>query len=75
MNAIPEKYSNYSNWTALLILIQSFFVFLTYGDSDDEELKSFINKIVSLNYIIIFLTFILVLIQQLILDNFSVDVL
>lgn len=75
MNAIPEKYSNYSHWTALLILIQSFFIFLSYGDNSADEEKSFINKIVSLNYIIIFLTFILVLIQQLILDNFSVDVL
>jgi len=75
MNTIPTKYSNYSSWTSLLIIVQSFFVFLTAGNTQDNDMKTFIKKLSSLNYVIILLTFILVLIQQIILDKFSVDVL
>lgn len=78
MNVVPKQYFDYSGWSYLLILIQSAFVFVTLDDfsSDkDSEQKKVVNKISILNNIIIFLSFILILIQQIILDNFSVDVL
>lgn len=77
MNAIPNHYFTYSWWTSALLLVQSAFVFVTMGGPYDEdpERKSLISRISVLNNIIIFLSFILTLIQQIILDKFSVDVL
>ena len=76
MNAIPRHYFTYSWWTSALLLVQSSFVFLTMGGPfDDIEKKSLLSRISVLNNVIIFLSFVLVMIQQIILDKFSVDVL
>lgn len=78
MNAIPSHYFTYSWWTSALLLVQSTFVFVTIGgpfSDNDADKKSLISRISVLNNVIIFLSFVLVLIQQIILDKFSVDVL
>lgn len=76
MNAIPSHYFTYSWWTSALLLVQSVIVFLTMGGPfSDPEKKSLLSRISVLNNIIIFLSFVLVMIQQIILDKFSVDVL
>lgn len=76
MNAIPSHYFTYSWWTSALLLVQSIIVFLTMGGPfSDPEKKSLLSRISVLNNVIIFLSFILVMIQQIILDKFSVDVL
>jgi hypothetical protein len=76
MNAIPSHYFTYSWWTSALLLVQSVIVFLTMGGPfSDPEKKSLLSRISILNNIIIFLSFVLVMIQQIILDKFSVDVL
>lgn len=76
MNAIPSHYFTYSWWTSALLLVQSVIVFLTMGGPfSDPEKKSLLSRISVLNNIIIFLCFVLVMIQQIILDKFSVDVL
>ena len=78
MNVVPKQYFDYSGWTYFILLIQSAFVFVTlHRKSSDEtkETEKIIRRISILNNIIIFLSFILVLIQQIILDKFSIDVL
>lgn len=77
MDLVPENYFSYSNWTYLILLVQSIFVFITLPGYDDknEEIKNKVKQISMLNVVLVFLSFVLVLIQQIILDNFSVDVL
>jgi hypothetical protein len=83
MHAVPKQYFSYSGWSYLLLFIQAGFVFITLdnpssnvSDSNDvAERKGVIDKIAVLNNVIIFLSFILVLIQQIILEHLSVDVL
>uniref|UniRef100_A0A6C0KZ02 Uncharacterized protein n=1 Tax=viral metagenome TaxID=1070528 RepID=A0A6C0KZ02_9ZZZZ len=80
MNVVPEQYYDISGWTYFLIIIQSSFVFLTLDSSapktdDEHERKNALSIISTFNNIIIFLSSILVLIQQIILEKFSVDVL
>lgn len=78
MNVVPQQYFDYSGWTYLLLLVQSAFVFVTLDNKSsdrNEERKKVVGRISILNNVIIFLSFILVLIQQIILDKFSVDVL
>lgn len=83
MNAVPEQYFYFSSWTYVLLVFQSFFVFVTLDKaanevtpgSEEHKKKDLMSKISSLNNIIVFLSFILVFIQQIILDKFSVDVL
>ena len=77
---VPMSYSRYSLWTSWLLAAQSFFVFITLdpppsnGENNSEK-KVLIKRLSILNNLIIFLSFIMVLIQQIILDKFSVDVL
>jgi len=80
MNVVPEQYYDISGWTYFLIIIQSSFVFLTLDSSapktdDEHERKNALSIISTFNNTIIFLSSILVLIQQIILEKFSVDVL
>ena len=79
MDLVPENYFSYSSWTYLLLLVQSIFVFITLpvenSEQRSEEIKNKIHQISMLNVVLVFLSFVLVLIQQIILDNFSVDVL
>ena len=87
MNVVPNDYSGYSGWSYLLLLVQFIFVFITSSDGDKsgisgngngnnaEAKKNTLKSLQILNNIIVFLSFILILIQQIILDHFSVDVL
>ena len=79
MNLVPDSYYEYSSWTYLLLLVQSIFTYVTMPSSkeetNDEVAKKRISQLSMLNVVLVFLSFVLVLIQQIILDNFSVDVL
>ena len=79
MDLVPSSYFDYSSWTYLLLLVQSIFIFVTMPsngkETHDTNVKNRINQISMLNVVLVFLSFVLVLIQQIILDNFSVDVL
>ena len=83
MDLVPSSYFDYSNWTYLLLLVQSIFIFITIPSNsqnnrskqDNGKIETRIKQISMLNAVLVFLTFVLVLIQQIILDNFSVDVL
>lgn len=78
MDVVPKSFYNYSGMTSLLLVVQSIFIFLTLDNNpsqNEEEFKVLLSRISILKNVIIFLTFVLVLIQQIILDKFSVDVL
>jgi hypothetical protein len=74
---IPPSYYTYNNLTMVLLLFQIlFYIYSTIeGSANTIVDKDFMKKINFLHYILIFLNFILIMVQQLILDNFSVDVL
>ena len=80
MDIVPMSYSRYSACTSWLLAAQSFFIFITLdppspnGENNSEKMV-LIKRLSILNSVIIFLSFIMVLIQQIILDKFSVDVL
>jgi len=80
MDIVPMSYSRYSAFTSWLLAAQSFFIFITLdppsstGGNDSEKMV-LIKRLSILNNLVIFLSFIMVLIQQIILDKFSVDVL
>lgn len=80
MDIVPMSYSRYSAFTSWLLAAQSFFVFITLdppsstGGNNNEKMV-LIKRLSILNGLVIFLSFIMVLIQQIILDKFSVDVL
>lgn len=79
MNVVPNSYYEYSSWTYLLLFIQSIFIFMMISSKEPQGANSntrhIINQISILNIVLVFLSFVLVMIQQIILDNFSVDVL
>ena len=82
MKKIPPSYNLYSKLSLFVILFQTIFFifnFLLYNNDDGNVFinnnKDLFSKINFINYILIFLNFILILIQQIILDNFSVDIL
>jgi len=80
MDSVPMSYSRYSVFTSWLLAAKSFFIFITLdppsstGGNNNEKMV-LIKRLSVLNNLIIFLSFIMVLIQQIILDKFSVDVL
>ena len=76
LQQVPSNYFLYSNLSILVIAGQSLF-FMIYSFLKDELLKSneeLIKRLDFIHYILIFLNFLLILIQQIILDNFSVDI-
>ena len=82
MKKIPPSYNLYSRLSLFVILFQTIFFVLNFLLYNNDEGNNFINnnkdlfaKINFINYILILLNFILILIQQIILDNFSVDIL
>lgn len=80
MRKVPSEYFLYSNLTLWVILGQaSFFIihFILNTDSNfyaDDDNKQLLTRLNFIHYILIFLNFLLILIQQIILDNFSVDI-
>lgn len=90
MNVVPKDYPSYSGWSYLFLLLQSVFVYITSGyksktsgngngnvnvNAIHKQKDDAIMTFQILSYIIMFLTFVLINIQQIILDRFSVDVL
>lgn len=85
MNKIPPNYYIYSFFTTIVLALQIFFFIVNFMLKNDglfngnngmnEANKQFINKINFINYLLIFINFTLIIIQQIILDNFSVDIL
>jgi len=77
---VPDTFYLYSNLSTFIIGIQTFFFVITYilndnGDSSfSNNYREIFNKFDFLNGLLIFLNFILILIQQIILDKFSVDI-
>jgi hypothetical protein len=74
---VPSNYSTYNTLTMFVLLFQVLFFIFTMiqtGSNSNVE-QDFLQKVGFLNYVLIFLNFILIMVQQLILDNFSVDIL
>lgn len=69
---VPENFFIYEGFTSTIIIIHICFYIYNLGNNNDPNMKRKIQVIISL---LIFLNFFLILIQQLILDNFSVDIL
>lgn len=80
LQQVPSNYFLYSNLSILVIAGQSlFFMIHSFLNNNKEPglLKSneeLIKRLDFIHYILIFLNFLLILIQQIILDNFSVDI-
>ena len=81
----PDNYNLYSNLSLFVILFQTLFFLLNYliksqdGSNGSNNFidsnKDLFKKIDFINHLLMVLNFILILIQQSILDNFSVDIL
>ena len=83
LQRVPPHYYLYSNLSMLVIAGQSFFFMIHYILNNDEyskqedilgNNKDLVLRLDFIHYILIFLNFLLILIQQIILDNFSVDI-
>ncbi len=78
---LPQKFYTYSYLSSIIIFFQLVLflinnvmsnIDLTNNGLDDN---SILKNLAFLNYLLLFLNFVLVVIQQIILDNFSVDIL
>lgn len=81
MRKVPSQYFIYSNLTIFVIAAQSFFFVVqyillndVYSNSLIDNNKDFFTRLNFINYIFMFLNFLLILIQQIILEYFSVDI-
>ena len=76
MRQVPPNFYLYSNLTNLVLMFQVLFFMVRFiSDNDnDGSIKEQVDKIIFLNYLLSFLNFFLILIQQMILDNFLVDI-
>ena len=70
---IPENYFMYEGFTTVIIIIHSIFYLFTLDNNTNNE--DYIDKIKIMMWLLLFFNFFLILIQQIILDNFSVDIL
>jgi len=80
LQQVPSNYYLYSNLSILVIAGQSlFFMIYSFLNNNKEpgllnSNEELITRLDFIHYILIFLNFLLILIQQIILDNFSVDI-
>ena len=81
---VPVSFYNYSFWTTILILLQLIIFIVKMSISNNDNIKDILNSdnknnimanINFISYLLLTLIFILIIIQQIILDNFSVDIL
>ena len=79
---IPDNYNLYSTLSLFVILFQTLFFLVNFLIKSEDNYSNFIDsnkdlfkKIDFINHLLMVLNFILILIQQSILDNFSVDIL
>lgn len=82
LKKVPQRFFLYSNITNVVLLFQIIFFMIrfivqndpTIDPNKDLEIKGTLTKINFVNYLIVFLNFLLILIQQIILDSFIVDI-
>jgi hypothetical protein len=72
LRKVPPKFFLFANLTIIITAIQFMLVIALLLSTDIEPLLK--QKIEFLNILFSFLNFILILIQQIILDNFTVDI-
>lgn len=81
---VPTNFYNYSFWSTVLIALELIIFILKMTIANDNSAsignminnnKNLMNNINFISYLILTLIFILIIIQQIILDNFSVDIL
>tara|TARA_Y100000389_G_scaffold118127_1_gene115273 strand:- start:1120 stop:1725 length:606 start_codon:yes stop_codon:yes gene_type:complete len=74
MRKVPPYYFYYSNCTSVILFIQFiFYLFKSYNRDETNILNN--SKISIFNYFLIVINFFLIIIQQTILEKFSVDIL
>lgn len=71
---VPPNFYLYSNFTNLVLIFQVLFFMVRFITDNDNDIKEQVQKIIFLNYLLSFLNFFLILIQQMILDSFLVDI-
>ena len=74
-NKVPPMYNTYSMFTTLLIALQLFLFVIKRVMSSNNTTIAILNQFNLAYLFILALIFILVIVQQIILNNFSVDVL
>ena len=77
LKRVPQGFFLYSNLTHGVITIQLFLYMINFIIQASEEINSensFAKRIKFLHYLLMILNFLLILIQQIILDNFTVDI-
>ena len=79
MKKVPPTFFIYSNLSHFVIMFQIFFYMINFIINNDKSLflnqdESISNRIRFVHYLLLVLNFLLILIQQIILDNFTVDV-
>ena len=78
-NSLPRKFYSFSYISSIIITCQTllfmFFTTIKSNGLNRENFPGMIKNIKFINYIFTLLNFILIVIQQIILDNFSVDML
>lgn len=71
----PTNYYIYSNFTNILIFVQVMITLFSLSVSGKSDEGGIARKMKLINILLSALVFVLIMIQQIILDNFSVDVL
>jgi hypothetical protein len=78
MRKVPSQYYLYSTLSTLVIFGQTIFFLVNYlislVDLADANFNEQLKRFNFIHYLFMFLNFLLILIQQIILDNFSVDI-
>ena len=77
LQRVPQGFFLYSNLTHGVITLQLFFYminFLIQSSANIDADNSFVERIKMLHYLLMILNFLLILIQQIILENFTVDI-
>lgn len=79
MEKVPPNFFLYSNLSHLVIIFQIFFYMINFIVKNDDSImlyedENIINRMRFIHYLLLLLNFLLILIQQIILDNFTVDV-
>ena len=74
MRKVPPYYFYYSNCTSIILFVQFlFYLFKTSNKNENNVLNN--NRVNIFNYFLIVINFFLIIIQQTILEKFSVDIL
>ena len=79
---LPKKFYTYSDVSSMIVFFQIIFFFMNIvipninkNNNNTDVQNVVMQNLAFINYLLLFLNFILIVIQQIILDNFSVDIL